>query len=239
MHEDFLMWLPLLAWAACSGQQPARARSRLAPFLVIAGTYLGLYLWVRHQGVATGRVYSGTELAPALKSSVEALWRYSISSLSPLRIFSRMFPFAATAAPLSAAEAGRRLAAQLGPGGWTAAAGTALLAVRLWWVAPPRRIKFPLGLGAAMLFLPNLPIALTGRYQAWAHLHRFPYYYSSLGLTWVALSLAAAATAGRPQALGRRILLGLALALGLFWSSATAISLTYEALADFSRQSYG
>lgn len=202
-HESnaaFVVWPALVRAAAGRPGWRATAAREFAPCLVVLLGYAALSLALRHEVnvLLNEPTYDGALLSWHLRDAAFALNVYSLSGIPGLDGWCARWTDGLWLTP---AEWLSRIQA------WVALSGllaSVLLAAVTWFAArSPRGVQPPpvrrnaARFSALLIFAayaPNLLLALTMKYQQWAHQREWPYYYTSM--SFIALTVLGAVLAG-------------------------------------------
>lgn len=229
-HESnaaFVVWPALVRAAAGRPGWRATAAREFAPCLVVLLGYAALSLALRHEVsvLLNEPIYDGARLSWHLHDAVFALNVYSLSGLPGLDGWCARWTDALWMNPVDWLA---RVQA------WVALPGllaSVLLGATYWFAArspaapktPPVR-RNAVRFGALLVFAayaPNVLLALTMKYQEWAHQREWPYYYTSMSfIAWTVLGAVLAGgllrrTRGRTRASVQTALAVLAFVLAL------------------------
>lgn len=194
-HEMMIVWLLLhlaIIWRA-HGRPGSRWIRTLWGEGAITLAYVALYLCLRKLGAGD---YDGVRPRADLIESTVALTRYTLGAWPGFEIFVDRGPdviFALRSPPaifegLAGTSRPQDLALGLAAGtlAWFAVANTPANRKLPYWI---------FGLFLVCTALPNLPIAITEKYQIWARHGRVPYYYGFMGVFFlITLTVAAVRT---------------------------------------------
>ncbi len=196
-HESnaaFVVWPALVRAAAGKPGWRATAAREFAPCLVVLLGYAALSLALRHEVrvLLNEPIYDGAQLSWHLRDAVFALNVYSLSGLPGLDGWCARWTDALWLNPadwLTRVETWITLPGML---------VSILLGAALWFAArSPGDLKAPpvrrnaVRFGALLVFAayaPNVLLAITMKYQEWAHQREWPYYYTSMSfIAWTVL----------------------------------------------------
>lgn len=198
-HESnavFLVWPAMLRRAAGDSDHPKTILREAAPCAVVLSVYAALSWGLRSAALAatTADVYDGAKVALDFRGAVFALCTYTGSGLPGLDSWLARNSDPSGPLWLSLPAWWHRA------GEWTtplSVVGASLLGAAVWLGTAAdegdreRPRIHAIGIGAALgfaAFAPNLLLALTVKYQAWAHQRMWPYYYTSMSyLAWLVL----------------------------------------------------
>ena len=204
VHESnaaFLIWPAMLRWSA-GGRGAGKAIGRE---LLLCGSVLVAYgafsLWLRHAvlTLTADTVYEGGKLSLRPVEMIYALNIYTWSGLPGLDSWVTRTSDPSGTLWMSAPAWLHRAVEGATP---LVLVGAVLVGFAIWrgtirdetTSARPR--AHPAGIFVALCFAsfaPNLLLALTVKYQMWAHQRMWPYYYTSMSyLAWVVLLVGAA-----------------------------------------------
>jgi hypothetical protein len=231
VHESNVVFILLPAAVRWGTGQSIGWRHQLRE-LVLSGTVLGAYgllaIGLRHAASQSGTQYDGATILLDAREIVFALGVYSLAAIPGVEFGLNRMAVDGPTIGYGPSQVIARVWSNAGATDWIVAAITGLA---LWALlkalerdeaqSRPGNTRIVVPLGYA-LFAPNLLLALTPKYQGWAHQRMWPYYYSWMSYLAIVLLLALGAVrlqralpVGRVRIAGRLALAVLAGAITL------------------------